>query len=540
MTDVHPDNQIVGRKKPQGFIFIFGVLALGVLLIMGTLCLQVATDSWNQSVRARSNMEATCLAEAAADAGEAYLRSVTTAPAKGSTTWYPGPTSSTWVTLGSGQYQAKITTRTNPYNAWYANTYVVWGYGKSTRLGITRTAILSLSPQSFTLYGYFEDTGVSNNWWVSDLSHFQGPFHTNGKLQIDWSKTSSAQIFDSTSVSSVASSITWGSAGTPQNASDWGKIFTNVPANGTTPMLTLGSDSIPFPTAATDQKTAAWGSSSGYPTTQGVYVNTANINSAGIYITSGGQNVTTAFSLDASGNQVVTVNSYVKVGSTQTAYIYELTQNLSANTTSVRTKTGTNAWTTSTVYTGVPNGVLYSDNTISSLSGVLGDSYVVNSKIVRPNAWTVATDFSTTGQKNVVITNNITYQHPPVLTNPYDPNNLVNLTAPALGVLGYQIQIGTSCPTNMEIDGVYLATSTSTSGAIISNDIASHTLKGAMTIMGGTIVKTASVLGQYSSSTKQMVYGYHETYKYDPRMASGPLKAFPQTNQYGLDSWQME
>jgi hypothetical protein len=526
-----------GKGKRRGFIFVYGIVALSLLFIMGTLSLQVSIDNWNQSVRARANIEALNLAEAGADAAEAYLRSLSTPPAKGTTTYYPA---SGTRTLPTGSYYAVITTRTNPHNAWYANTYVVTAYGTASRVSITRKVIISLSPQSFTLYGYFEDSGLSNNWWVSDLSHFQGPFHTNGQLQIDWSKSSSTSIFDSTNVSSHSSSIKWGSAGTPKNATDWGKIFTNVPANGSTPMLTLKADTIPFPSTADQQKTAAWGSASGFPTTQGCYINTTNINAAGIYITSGGQNVTVTFSVDASGNQVVTINHYVIVGSTQTARITELTQNLVGNSTSMRTKTGTAAWTSPTVYTGVPNGVLYTDGAITGLSGTLGDSYVQNGKIVRANAWTVSTDFSSVGKKNVTITNNIKYLHPPVLTNPYDPYNLTNLTAPALGVLGYQIRLSTACPTNTEINGVYMATSPSTSGSILVDDIAAKKLRGDLTIMGGTIVKTAAILGQYSSSTKQLVYGFHETYKYDPRMADGPLRAFPQTNQYGLDSWQWQ
>ncbi|MEI6521578.1 MAG: hypothetical protein WCO98_16305, partial [bacterium] len=56
-------------------------------------------------------------------------------------------------------------------------------------------------------------------------------------------------------------------------------------------------------------------------------------------------------------------------------------------------------------------------------------------------------------------------------------------------------------------------------------------------ILGGSVVKTAAITGQFSGTTLQ--YGYTEHYSYDPRMAEGPLTAFPSTNQYDILSWQV-
>jgi hypothetical protein len=76
-------------------------------------------------------------------------------------------------------------------------------------------------------------------------------------------------------------------------------------------------------------------------------------------------------------------------------------------------------------------------------------------------------------------------------------------------------------------------------GSIRVTDISSQRLRGNLYIMGGTIVKNAAILGQFNTSTQLTVYGFNERYSYDPRMADGPLHAFPWTNIYDVSTWQV-
>jgi len=538
-------------RKQQGVVFVLAMVAMLVLIIAGGLTLQFSLESERQASIAQAYEEALTMADAGVNAAQAYLAAQTTAPAAGTTTYYPGPGQYNTVSLGNGKYRVVITTRTNVYNTWSGCAYVATAYGASNRAVagastgklvtatgasqfITRKVVATLYPQSFSLYGYFEDTGLSNNWWVSGISRFDGPFHTNGKMQIDWTKTATQTIF-SDMASSSSTTVTWGSTGAPQTAADYNKIF-----SGGQSAMQLGANSIPFPGNASVQQAAAWGSTSGFPAASEAYINTTDVTQGGIYINSGGQNCTLAFSVDTSGRQVLTVSHYIK--NAQSQWVQKttlLTIDLVNNTTTRSTKLSTDTnFSTPVTYTGVPNGVLYCTGAITGLSGTLADSYVANNLIVRPNAWTIATDFSSTGKANVTLTNSLQYQHPPDFTKPI--TDVVNLTAPVLGVLGYQIHVATSCPTNMTMHGVYMASSPSTSGSILVDDIAAQHLRGNLNILGGTIVKTAAILGQYNTSTKTTQYGYNEHYSYDPRMAKGPLRAFPQTNNYDVATWQYQ
>lgn len=531
-------------RRQGGYLLLISLLTMLVLFILGMLSLQLTTSEHGHVARERASAEALCLAEAAADAGKAYLESLDNPPANGSTTYYPP---SGYLTFPTGKCRATITTRSNPTDSSLGSyCFIVKGYGESSRdAHPNRSVITMLRPRSFSLYGYFEDTGLPNNWWVSGLSRFDGPFHTNGTLQIDWKKNAApSEIIFTGTVTSHDDMVNWHGGGHPSSASDWKKVFL-----GGQSALSLGVPTIPFPSVADIQRNAAWGGISNFPTTTGVYLNSGNVNSAGIYITSGGQPVSITFSVPSSGSsvgdQVITIQHKVKSGSSWVDKTTEITVDLVVNTTALRTKTGSGNFSSPTMMSGVPNGVIYcAGGDITGLSGTLADSYVSQGTVVRANNWTLATDYSGSSQKKVTITNNLVYLHPPDFSKPAsDP---VNLTAPALGVIAYQINIANSCPTDLNLHGVYMGVGDPVDnnnkhlGSIRVLDIDSKRLRGQMYILGGTIVKTAAILGQYSQSTMQMLYGYHEHYSYDPRMADGPLRAYPKTNLYDVVSWQTQ
>jgi hypothetical protein len=772
--------------RRHGFILIVALVGLMVLLILGVLSVQLATDSLRQATRERDRVEALASAEAAFYLGEAYLRTFTIPPT--TLTRYPTTGTKSFGTTGTGY--TEISRQTNPHSPW-VSYYMIVGYGTSSRSGRTAKVIGQLAPESFSLFGYFEDTGLSNNWWVGGLSRFDGPFHTNGKLQIDWIKnaTASQKIFMGPT-SSVSSTVTYGSAGTP-GTNDWVSIFA-----GGRSALTLAADTIPFPTTADAQKAAAWGDTSGYPDETipanagvqmrnnppdgGLYVvpgkdpddpdwvkstsystgarvspaksngftylcTTAGTSSSTIepvwpttlggtvtdnssvvwkavapltttaswagnttytvgtriwpttpnghtYVcTTGGKSgasaptwtrtiggtvtdgtavwqetantpawqgskafvkgdkirptaggtyfvCTTAgttgssepaswpaagsgtsktdgtvtwkestrvlnpdivFSDGGNGKQVISVTNSVYDSTNKDWYpaTTQMVVDLPYNQTTKKVTYRGDPQPTGTVSSGVPAGILYCTGCdVANLSGVLVDSYLENNVIKRANTWTVSTDFSTTGQHNININDNLTYVHQPNASlSMTDP---ANLRVPAFGTVGYQTtlynptlarvssrayilgdrmtpsttngyyylctQAGTtasSSPTlsttagavvtdgtlrwtvvkdDLTINGVLMSTSPSSSGSLRVSDLDSgrQKLRGQLYILGGTIVKTAAILGQYNTSTKTMTYGYLEHYSYDVRMAEGPLTAFPGTNMFDIVSWQ--
>lgn len=523
-----------GRRlhAKHGFLLVISLVAFIVLITLGLLTMRLAVYGTTLSSQQSELAQALALAEAGADMGEAYLRAQASPPQ--ATLNYPATGS---ITLATGTCSAVITPFTNPYDPW-TKDYTITGYGTSKRFGKTRKVIMQCSPRSFSMYGYFEDTGLSNNWWVSKISTFDGPFHSNGTVQISWDSTSTTNdvIFRGTA-SSAKSSVTWYNNKAPSTTAQWNTVLSGGQA-----ALTLGADTIPFPTVATEQRDAAWGSSSGAPTTQATadcYVQ----NGAGIYINSQDKPCDITFSVDGSGNQVLTIHHQIYQSSTWKDKYTEVTVNLVANQTSTRTKiTSTGTWTTPTVTTGVPNGVLYSTGSISGVSGTMAKSYVTGNQIVRANNWTIGTDYSSTGQKSITITNNVKYIHHPDYVH-YSATDPYNLEVPALGVLGYQIWVNDSADyvsgvkDDLYMDGVYMGLGNLSNGSIRVKDIDLSHLRGNLYIYGGSVVKTAAILGQFTG-TNTLQYGYSEHYSYDARMASGPLVAFPRTNQYNILSWQ--
>ncbi len=557
---------ILTNRKRGGYVFLMGLFALVICMILGISTIRIASNTQYITSRQQSSAEAVELADAAINTGQAYLRVQAIPP----TVYVRYPATGT-ISMSTGTYFVEIYPITNSLNAWMRN-YKIVGTGTATRYGTIKKITIQLSPRSFSQYGYFEDTGLSNNYWVTDLSSFHGPFHSNGnggtrQVNIVWKKTDTRDPYDPSypyifydTASTSCTDMAWGSSGKPSTDAQWHKIFA-----GGQSALTTSSDIVPFPTIATEQRDSSYGAIPPTATqaNMGVYLN-ATVSSAGIYINSFDQPVTTVFSVGTSGEQIVTINHNIWNGTKYVAKITEITINLAANTTSVRTKTGTTAFTgnetlpfsitgsftTPTLSAGIPNGVLYCTGAIKGVNGVLADNYVVNNNIVRDNYWTIATDFTRGASANITIANNLTYQHEPDFTLPMTHAN--NIRVPALGLIANQIRVkGNVTPdTNYDhvahptttakdffINGVMMGLGNESAGSIYVEDIGNQKLMGGLYILGGSVVKTAAITGQFSGTTLQ--YGYTEHYSYDPRMAEGPLTAFPSTNQYDILSWQV-
>jgi hypothetical protein len=270
----------------------------------------------------------------------------------------------------------------------------------------------------------------------------------------------------------------------------------NANANGTIDVPTFGGGfergvaNIPMPstTTANAQREAALGLPSGASTSgygAGVHLGTSGgAMTGGIYI-----NGNATMSLSTGGNSATYT---ITQGSTTTT----VSVNLSSNQTTIRVGAGA-----PTTYSGVPNGMVFADGSLSSLSGtVQQDSRV-----------TVAA----TG--DVVISNNITYENYTPGTSPSAEG-----TTNMMGILSWNgnVRIGTSAPNDVSVH----ATVMTPNGEFRVDNYNSGSSRGTATILGGVIENTYGAFGTFSSSGAQT--GYGRNFVYDTRMGKGQAPPF--------------
>jgi len=502
-----------GPGRPQqGSIFIFSLMSLLVLMILGTLSVQTAIQSVNRASREKDAAQAFNLAESGADAAEAWLRAQS----------YPPLTEHTIapVSLGNGNYQAKIVPDTGNSGAWQ-KSYTIYGKGRIKGDTVSRQVVMRVRAESFAFYAYFTDEERSpitdDEIWFFSRDRVYGPAHSNDTIHIDWDATSADPIFYGT-VSTAKSSIAW-SPRAPGNQNEWRRVL-----DGGQDALTLGTDDIPLPDSTEEQKLAAWGASTGFPSDDGVYLPTTGTTlSAGIYIRG---DSTVEFAVNnANGNQII----YITQGSGSAAKTTTLTVDLAGNRTTVVDKNGA-----TTIYSGITNGVMYTTGHITSLKGMLANNYEDGSAILRRNAWTIATDVN--AGKDVTITDNLQYKTPPDADLP--ASHTSNLRAATLGVVAEDIILASSTPTEMTINGVMLAGGENTANGSFYNSDYAGKKKNNLNILGGVIQKKRGPVGTFSQSSNTLQTGYNKNYRYDTRMVDSPPPFFPTTGQFDILSWQ--
>ena len=494
-------------------MLILALTALFVLLALGAISLEVAMQSDWRATSKKDTVVAGNLAEAAADSAEAWLRAQSYPPAGTS----PIDPLDGVKAVATGSYSARIIPAAGNASAW-RKRYTIVGTGNSKYHGRSSTVKMIAREQSFALYAYFTDQEVSSitngTIWFIAADRLYGPAHTNDRFHINWSTTATSPIFHGT-VSSRGTSADW-SPYKPSTTAQWKQVF-----EGGQDALTLGADYIPLPEVSTIQQTAAWGESSGFPTSAGVYVpSVGGQASAGIYVV-GESSVT--FTPNGTVGQTVSIIQ----GTTRTDVSTDLAGN--STTVTVYTKPGS-SWVQQSTdeYAGLPNGVVYSTGNITSLSGTLADNLQDGSQVVARNAWTVCTDIA--AGKNITITSDMQYATHP---NPNQPASYIdNLKAACLGLIGNNVIVKTTANA-VRVDGTILA-----NGSFYNYYWNSGVPKGALTISGGVIQRKRGPVGQFSGST--LTSGYSKNYHYDPRMADSPPPFFPTTGQFDIVSWQCD
>ena len=433
--------------------------------------------------------------------------------------------------------------------------------------GATQTLRAYVQQSSFGKYAYFAVNDGGGFWDYNN--HFEGPVHFNdgvngstGQSTFLWQNPTPTPIFTYTGADafSVSDDVTWwkntiGNVSAPSSASD----YTSVAAGGAATMTTgfqknasgnyildsggnkiPNSPSIPLPTTSYQQQYAALGdlvpanassADPNAPTTAGVSINTASgFNQNNGRITGGisihGDSAMT-LQVDGSGNQQILV--------TQGSVTQTVTINLVSNQTTISTP-GVDgqghAITTTQTLTGVPNGMVYSDGNITSLSGTVADNTTDASlNILHRSQMTIATDLA--NSKDITLTGSVKYNTPRNLNVQQSQDTNFDQKAGILGILGHHVQVGPNAPSNIEFDGSIFATTT-----FDYPSYATGGPKGNMTSIGGVITRDAGYFA-VANNSGSIIDGYNEQYHYDNRLADHPPPFFPTTgSHYDVISWQ--
>lgn len=507
-------------RRHRAYLFILALLALVVLILLGTASLRVSTHSLFTARRNADLAVARGAAEAATDWADAVLRR----------SIYPPTVTIALPQKPSGRGTMRATIAPSAGNASDPlKYYTIRATG--TCSDVTSEVLAQFRQQSFAMYAYFTDqerSSVTNGTiWFFERDRLRGPVHSNDRFHVSWSKTAASPIFYST-VSSASTSVDWGGV-TPKTTQEWRRIF-----EAGQPALTLGADTIALPAMTDEQAIAAWGGTPPTTLAKDAYTNTfGSVVSAGVYV----QGDCTIEFRDATDTQIIEIVHQAVVGGSTVSKTTLITVDLRYATTTVATRVPSISadWSTTT-HQGLPNGVIYCNGHITSLRGTVADNVVFGSAILRRNAWTVVAQIDTAGvSKDIKITDRLQYRTPPDPSKP--PTDSSNLRAPVLGLVAQNVRLTRTCPNDMRLDGVVLAGGNDTSGSFYYEGW-SDTTRNTLRLTGGVIQSKRGPVGTFNTSNGALQSGYAKDYWYDPRLKDTPPPCFPTTGKYDLVSWQ--
>ncbi|MHB9035195.1 MAG: hypothetical protein ACYC64_00910, partial [Armatimonadota bacterium] len=495
--------------KNKGSMLLITMVALFLVTTLAVAVLSITSSTLYMNNRQQFRAIALNISESGAEIAALWLRDQPYPPTQ---TQQFAP-----VAMNNGSYT--VTIHPDPGNTTaFLKTFIIESVGQFGN--VSKSVEVVIRQASFGRYGYFTDKETSSVsggaiWWAAG-EVVDGPVHSNNtngtNFNINYNNSNSPIFLDM--VTAAGSSINY-SPSRPRDENTFKRIF----ANGSKGFK-LGVDPIALPPSTDAQKEAAWGGTSGFPTTTGVYLRGSS--NSGICIVG---DSTIQLALDASGNQQI----IIKQGSNTTT----ITQNKSTNSTSVTGPVGSGSVTS---MSHLPNGVVYSTGNITSLKGEVADNLVSGDTIATRSEITIATNVNS--GKNITVTDNIIYHTRPDKT--LDPTDPVNLAAGTLGLVANNVTISSSAPANLEIDAVCMAGSQTTAAGSFS--VANYSTKkptGTLTVLGGLIQKARGPVGTFNPSTGQTVTGYRKNYHYDPRLAQQPPPYYPTTGQYDRLSWRV-
>jgi len=501
------------KASRTGNILVVTVVALFVVTASTMGVLMVTARALHMSSRQRAAATAFNIAESGAEVAALWLKNEP----------YPPTTVSPFDPFGGAQAMDggaySVTIYPDADNATsYLKTFRIVSVGSA--LGAERTVEVVVRQASFGRYAYFTDKETSSVsggaiWWKAG-EKVDGPAHSNNtggsNFNINYNGSSEPIFLDM--VTGSGPSINYNPS-RPRDETTFKRIFKDGSKG-----FKLGVPPILLPSSSDTQKAAAWGSSVGFPSVNGVYL--CSGNNGGIYIRG---SASLEFSVDAFGNQVL----IVKQGTNTTT----LTFNKFAQTVTASGALGPGSPSSAG---SLGTGVIYCTDNITSLKGEVADNRVVGDEITVRSEFTVATDVN--AGKSIVITDNLVYHTRP--NKELDSTAPVNLAAGTLGLVAKDIKISSTAPRNIEIDAVCLAGGQNTSGgSFYVENYNTKTPTGTLRVLGGIIQKARGPVGTFNASTGQTSTGYSKDYCYDPRLAAAPPPFFPTTGQYERLSWQL-
>jgi hypothetical protein len=504
------------RSRNDGSVLLLTIAVMFLVAASAMGVLFITANALHLGNKQRAGFSAFNIAESGAEEAALNLKNRAYPPTDTSDfDPFNGP-----VTLGSGTYQVTIHPDPNNPNL-YLKTYTIESVGTSGNE--TKTIQVVVRQASFGRYAYFTDKETSSIsggaiWWKAG-EQVDGPAHSNNtsgsNFNINYNGSTAPIFLDM--VTGAGSSINY-SPSRPSSESTYNKIFLNGSKG-----YKLGVTPIPLPSSSDAQKNAAWGSSAGFPSSNGVYLHSGM--SGGIYIR-GDAGIQLAVS--TGGNQQFIITQGASPPTTTT-----ITLDKTAGTVSVSGPVGSGSPTSSS---SLGNGVIYCSGNITSLKGQVADNKVSGTSISTRSAFTIATDVN--AGNYVELKDNLTYHTQPDRTQ--SATAQCNLAAGTLGIVAKDIRIDQNAPANLTIDAVCLAGGQNTAdGSFYVENYDSKTPTGNLNVLGGIIQKARGPVGTFNSSTGQTTTGYSKNYHYDPRLASDPPPYFPTTGQYERLSWSL-
>ena len=428
-------------------------------------------------------------------------------------------------TGGAGQYQCtiRVTSRVAPVSTvssvgstfLFRYLYTITGTGTEGSGSVSRTVTLEgafsirVQLDNFARYALFtNDQKMSSGALVYFASGFNyyGPVHTNGEFNFKGNPGS--HFWDT--IESVSTKVIYGNGASPAVPIEKQKGDADYDHNGTIDVpifdkeLNLGATKIDLPVTTTGdaQRTIALTGISA-PPTNGVYLG----NDTGTMKMTGGIYVKG----NASVNLSVQTGNIAQYSITQGSDTWTVQINNASKTTSIQKNSDSAA-----TYTGLPNGLLFVDGSVTGLAGTLQKD----------------TQLTVAATNDVTITGNLVYENytPATADSPVKAEGTTNL----MGILSWtkNIHIGTSAPDDVNIHATLMAPSTTSGyGQVLVDSYDSTTLgnkggvrgvRGTATILGGVIENLYGPFGTVAGDPPaQKITGYARNFVYDKRMAQG-------------------
>jgi hypothetical protein len=376
------------------------------------------------------------------------------------------------------------------------------------------TLRLSASRGSFTDYLIFTDihfTPGGSQIWFHTSGYFDGRVHSNGKLRFAYFPTFEDLV---TSVSQTAS---YYNNGWPIDLDADRNDDDDVPEfyGG----FERGVDPIPLPSNSFSQERAALGYAAAdttplsqgqikqalgldpldpSPVPDGVYVPNDSVSvTGGIYVQGDADQMRLSIDADGFQNYMITDSS----GDTTRIVLDKVNH---------RTKVYTLG--DSTLYNGLPRGMIYVTGEISSLGGM---DRVAGAP---PPAVEEDTQTTITAEEDIIVDNDIVYED-------FEEEQCV------LGLYssGGDVRIATSAPDELMMDAFVFAAGDQ--GAFTVDDYDEGSYRGQVHLRGGAVQRYYGPFGTFSKYGAQT--GYGRDFRYDPRGISPPY--YPLTNVFKVD-----